>query len=195
MDHNSLAALPSTPLDARMVRTRAALRDALLFLLERKPFDQITIREIAAQSGTGYATFFRHYETKGELLNDIAAAEISALMKLALPVLFVEADSRASARMLCTYVDERRALWSALLTGGAAGTMREEFVRQTRLVPPQPATHSAWLPDDLKVIYGVSATVEVLAWWLQAGNDFAVDQVAEIIDRLIILPTVTGDNG
>src|SRR5436305_623348 len=121
MDHNSLPALSSTSLDARMVRTRAALRDALLVLLEQKPFEQITIREIAAQSGTGYATFFRHYETKGELLNDIAAAEIGGLLALALPVLFVETDSRAAARTLCAYVDERRTLWSALLTGGAAG--------------------------------------------------------------------------
>lgn len=193
MDHNLPDTLPSTSLDARMVRTRAALRDALLALLEQKPFDQITIREIAAQSSTGYATFFRHYETKGELLNDVAAAEVSALLRLTLPILLVETDSRAAARALCIYVDEHRTLWSALLTGGAAGTMREEFMRQARLVPPEPSTQSAWLPDDLKVIYGVSTTVEILAWWLQKGNDFMIEQVAEIIDRLIIAPTMTGD--
>jgi len=34
MDRKSLDEAPSTPLDARMVLTRAALRDALLVLLE-----------------------------------------------------------------------------------------------------------------------------------------------------------------
>src|SRR5277367_4584140 len=114
MDHKSLDTPPSTAMDARMVRTRAALRDGLLALLEEKPFDQITIREIAARSGIGYATFFRHHETKAALLNDLAAEEIGAVIQLALPVL-LETDSRAAARTLCAYVDQHRKLWSALL--------------------------------------------------------------------------------
>lgn len=175
-----------------MVRTRAALREALLVLLEHKPFDQITIREIAVQSGTGYATFFRHYETKAALLNDLAADQISELIKLTFPVL-IETNSRAAAGALCRYVDERRKLWSALLTGGAAGTMREEFIRQARQIPPLPSKSSTWLPDDLKVIYGVCSTVEIVAWWLQPGNDFTIEQVAEILDRLVIAPTLKGD--
>ena len=175
-----------------MVRTRAALRSALLALLEEKPFDQITIRDIAARSGTGYATFFRHHETKAGLLNDLAADEISALMKLALPVL-LETNSRAAARTLCRYVDEHRKLWSALLTGGAAGPMREEFLRQAKQIPPQRSNPDSWLPDDLRVIYGVSSTVEILTWWLQRREDFTVDQVAEILDRLVIAPTVSRD--
>ena len=55
--------------DARQVRSRHALHQALLALLEEKPFDQITVREISARAGTGYATFFRHYPTKEALLS------------------------------------------------------------------------------------------------------------------------------
>jgi AcrR family transcriptional regulator len=187
MDRKSLDEAPSTPLDARMVRTRAALRDALLLLLEEKPLDQITIRDITAQSKTGYATFFRHHETKAALLDDLVADQIRDLMQLTLPVLW-ETDTRAAARALCVYVDERRKLWSALLTGGAAGSMREEFIRQAR---PRPSNPDSWLPNDLRVIYGVSATVEILAWWLQQRQDFSVDRVAEILDRLVIAPTLT----
>lgn len=172
-----------------MVRTRAALREALLVLLEQKSFDQITIRDITAQAGTGYATFFRHHETKAALLDDLAADQISELLKLAFPVL-IESDSCAAARTLCVHVDEHRKLWSALLTGGAAGTMREEFIRQARLMPSLPASGSTWLPDDLKIIYGVSATVEILAWWLQRRHDFTIEQVAEILDRLVIAPMI-----
>jgi AcrR family transcriptional regulator len=190
MDRKSLDEAPSTPLDARMVRTRAALRDALLVLLEEKPLDQITIRDITARSKTGYATFFRHHETKAALLDDLVADQIRDLMQLTLPVLW-ETDTRAAARALCVYVNERRKLWSALLTGGAAGSMREEFIRQARQVPPRRSNADSWLPDDLRVIYGVSATVEILAWWLQQRQDFSVDRVAEILDRLVIAPTLT----
>jgi AcrR family transcriptional regulator len=172
-----------------MVRSRAALRAALLTLLEQKSFDQITIREITSEAGTGYATFFRHYETKSALLNDLAEDQISALLQLSLPVLSVK-DARPAAIALCRYVDRHRKLWTALLTGGAAGTMREEFMRQASQTPSLQIPPRAWLPDDLSTIFGVCATVEILAWWLQKGHQFSVEQVAEIIDRLVITPAV-----
>ena len=59
--------------DARQVRSRRALSGALLALLEDKPFDQLTIREISAKAGTGYATFFRHFPDKEALLGDVAS--------------------------------------------------------------------------------------------------------------------------
>ena len=73
--------------DARIIRTRAALQSALLALIERKPLE-ITIREIAPESGVHYATFFRHHGTKEELLNAIAAEEIQCLVDMTLPVVF-----------------------------------------------------------------------------------------------------------
>ena len=109
------------PSDARQVRSRKALSDALLALLEEKPFDQLTIREISARAGIGYATFFRHYPDKESLLSDVASEEITDLLARASPLL-LGIDSLEPAHALCTHVAEHRALWSALLTGGAAGT-------------------------------------------------------------------------
>ena len=59
------------------MRTRRTLLDALLRLIEARPFDQITIREIAGEAGIGYATFFRHYPSKDALLQDLASGEIA----------------------------------------------------------------------------------------------------------------------
>jgi AcrR family transcriptional regulator len=175
--------------DVRMVRTRTALRHALLRLLELKHFDQITVRDIAAEAKIGYATFFRHYESKSELLENLAEEQIGNLMALALPLL-VAADTRGSCRALCRYVDEHRAIWSALLTGGAAGAMREEFLRQAMQLGSVQVQRSSWLPVELGAIYGVGATVEILAWWLRQPRDFTLERIAEIIDRLVVTPAV-----
>ena len=169
--------------DARMVRTRAALRRALLALLERKHFDQITVRDIAAEAGIGYATFFRHHESKSELLDEVAKEQIATLMALAVPLL-AAADTRGSCLALCRYVNEHRAIWSALLTGGAAGAMREEFIRQAMQLGARQVQRSNWLPVELGAIFGVSATVEILAWWLRQPAGFGVERIAEIVDRL-----------
>jgi AcrR family transcriptional regulator len=176
-------------MDARMVRTRAALRRALLRLLGRKHFDQITVRDIAGEAKIGYATFFRHHESKSELLEEVAEEQIRNLVALALPLLVAD-DTRGSCLALCKYVNEHRAIWSALLTGGAAGAMREEFIRQAMRVGSGQVQRSSWLPVELGAIFGVSATVEILAWWLRQPHDFTVERIADIIDRLVVTPAV-----
>lgn len=187
----ALSAGPSTGLDARVARTRAALCRTLLVLLEEKPFEQVTVREIAAKAGVGYATFFRHYADKDALLNDLAAREIRDLIGMTVPILHM-IDSRASCRALCAYVWEHRKLWSALLTGGAAGAMREEFIEQAREVAADwPAVESG-VPNDLRVVLAATGVVAVLAWWLKQPEPFASDRIAEILDQLVVGASIAG---
>ncbi|MFD1958742.1 TetR/AcrR family transcriptional regulator [Novosphingobium panipatense] len=133
---NSLTGLKrEAPTDARQVRSRNALTSALLALLEEKPFDQLTIREITARAGTGYATFFRHYPTKEALLADVAAHEIEDLLARAIPALYA-ANSFESTLELCRHVHEHAMLWSALLTGGAAGSSGRSSSARRSASPP-----------------------------------------------------------
>lgn len=179
----------SAPTDARQIRSRNALHAALLALLEAKPFDQLTIREISARAGTGYATFFRHYPTKEELLNDVASEEIAALLAMTLPILH-EADSYESTLALCRYVSRHNGLWSALLTGGAAAIVRDEFIRQARGLADQIAPAHPWIPADLGVVHGTGSTIDILAWWLAKGRQYSAEQIAAILHRLVIAPLV-----
>ncbi|HWT51264.1 MAG TPA: helix-turn-helix domain-containing protein, partial [Caulobacter sp.] len=66
--------------DRRRLRSRAALTEGLLSLLEETAFDQITVQEIVQRAGVGYATFFRHFADKQALLNSLAAEEIRGLL-------------------------------------------------------------------------------------------------------------------
>lgn len=179
----------SMPTDARALRSRAALNKALLLLLEKKPFDQITVREITKDAKIGYATFFRQFASKEELLNDLAAAQIDELLNMTIPILF-RSNSFESCRALCTYVDEHRTLWAALLTGGAAGTVRSEFIRQARMWAAKTDPQDSWLPADLSVVYGTGGTIDLLAWWLGQRDHHSVERIAEILDRLIIGPVL-----
>ncbi|HEX4378136.1 MAG TPA: TetR/AcrR family transcriptional regulator [Steroidobacteraceae bacterium] len=172
-----------------MVRTRSALRRALLSLLERKQFDQIRIRDIATEAQIGYATFFRHHPSKAELLKDVAEEQISKLLDLAKPLL-VASDTQGSCLALCEYVDDHRALWTALLTGGAAGAVREEFLRQTMIKGPVDMPPVTRVPVELGAVFGVASTVEILAWWLRRPNQLSVHEIAEVIDHLVVSPIV-----
>lgn len=182
------------PNDARQVRSRNALCGALLELLQEMPFDQLTIREITARAGTGYATFFRHYPTKEALLGDVASEEIGNLLTMTATMLFAEERYRSVVAM-CEYVDAHRKLWSALLTGGAAGMVREEMLRQTRRIAEEDHPCPPWLPSDLAVVFGVGASLDIVTWWLHQDNGYAPDRIATILDRLVLAPLLAGTSG
>lgn len=185
MDQQATAA----PRETRATRTRPALLGALLALLEDKPFEQVTVREITAKAGVGYATFFRRYPDKEALLHDLAAREISHLLTMTLPILYT-VDTRASTQALCAYLWEHRKLWSALLTGGAAATLKDEFIRQAQQKAAEGPDPQSWLPGDLNVVFAVAATVEILAWWLKQDQPPSVNRMAEVLDRLVVTPSL-----
>ena len=134
--------------DARVDRSRAALRAALLALLNRRRFEDLTIRAITARAGVGYATFFRHYPDKRALLHDVAATAIGELLARAMPIAAAD-DSRGACLVLCRYVHGQRRLWRALLNGGAAATVRDEFLRQARaMVPANPLRRPGFPPTS-----------------------------------------------
>jgi AcrR family transcriptional regulator len=184
--HSANPAPASSLRDARAARSNEALRAALLALVERKPLEQITVREIAAEAGVHYATFFRHHATKEALLEDVAAEQIGRLVALTVPVLD-RADRRAAVAALCHYVNEHRTLWTALLRGGAAGAMRDELLRLSRNVAVERAPLQNWLPLELGVTCSVSLIFETLAWWLAPSHgSVAIEEVAAMLDRLLL---------
>ncbi|MBU6269212.1 MAG: TetR/AcrR family transcriptional regulator [Sphingomonadales bacterium] len=176
--------------DARILRSREALRGALLELVERHPFETITIRDITEAAGVGYATFYRHFPTKAALLDDVAAAQIRRLIGLAMSTQQRDMiDSRASCLAILSYVDQHRSLWRALLTGGAVATIREEIIQISREVAHDYEQGRSQVPEDLGFRFVASAMVETLAWWLEQGN-LSVERGAELLDRLVISPVV-----
>jgi AcrR family transcriptional regulator len=178
-----------TASDARAVRTREALRLAFLQLLELKPLDQISIRDICAEATVGYTTFFRHHPSKESLLDDVAAEQIGQLVGLSLPVAET-VDTRAASVAVFTYVNEHRKLWSTLLTGGAAGAMRAEFLRVSMEIAAERGQPDVWPPADIATILVVSSTIELLSWWLRQSKPISIEMVAEIHEAIIVTPTV-----
>jgi AcrR family transcriptional regulator len=169
------------------------LRRALLRLLDLKPLEQITIRDICEVSDVGYTTFFRHHPAKDSLLNEVAAEQIGRLVGLAISVLDTS-DTRSASLALCTYVDEHRKLWSTLLTGGAAGAMRSELMRLSTQIAATRARPGIWPPADIATTLVVSSTIELLSWWLRDRKPLTIEQVADILERVIITPAVNTES-
>lgn len=165
----------------------------MLTLLQGKPFDQITVRDICAEAKVHYATFFRHHETKESLLNAIAKDEISHLNRLTLSIRNAE-SYESGFEALCSYVADHRVLWSILLNGGAGGAMREEWLRVSMVVAKDEKPINAWLPTELGTICAATLIAETLAWWVdQPEEAYSVSEIAKILYRLLSTSIMASD--
>jgi AcrR family transcriptional regulator len=178
--------LPGGPssrgMDPRQQRSALALRNALLRLLDQKDFDEITVREIVTEAGVNNATFFRHHPDKKTFLNRVAQDEIDRLVAVSIP----SGHGLAGYVALCEYVRENKALWSALLTGGAAGVMRDRYARVARSIAADYVGVKSWLPHELSIIASTALIVETISWWLTLDNDaYSPQEIAEILERLV----------
>ena len=175
---------PRQPDDARVQRSLEALRSGFLALIEQKPLDQIAIRDITEAAGVSYPTFFRRFAGKEALLADIATAEVRHLLGLGEDA--IRRRPAASPARMCDYVAGHRPLWQALLTGGAASAMREEFMRISREIAAAGPRLNPWLPVDLAVPFVAGGIFEVLAWWMRQPDDYPVANVVALFNALII---------
>lgn len=181
----------SRPDDARARRSRAALQRALLEWMEKKPVDQISIREITATAGVSYPTFFRNYASKEELIGDIAREEIDQILALMLSLLD-KRDPHLSADAVCDYIRHRRALWTTLLTTSASSAMREEFIRVAREIVRERGQFNVGLPTELAAAWVFAGLFEILAWWLRQPEDYPVRNVSQFLEVLVLGPSTSG---
>lgn len=66
--------------DPRIRRTRLLLQDALVQLLNKKGFDEISVQDIAEEATINRATFYAHYPDKYVLLECVTASRFYALL-------------------------------------------------------------------------------------------------------------------
>ena len=58
--------------ESKYFNTATKMDIALISLLKKKPFEYITVSEICKTAGVNRSTFYLHYETVGDLLDETA---------------------------------------------------------------------------------------------------------------------------
>jgi AcrR family transcriptional regulator len=103
--------------DRRVRRTRDLLGDALVALMQEKPFDGITVQDVLDRAGVGRSTFYAHYKDKEDLfLSD--AEEFLEGMSSCLSRGGERSERVAPVQELFAHVAEKRKLYEALVASG-----------------------------------------------------------------------------
>lgn len=164
-------------MDRRQKKTRKAIFDAFIALLEKQDFAHITVQEIIDRADVGRATFYAHFETKEYLLKALCEDLFDHVLQAAVGQEHPDGHYRD-----CPITDEvflhlLRHFWQdddhirRLLSGQNDQlflryfkTSLETLVRRW-LVIRRPI--AAALPEDYVIRHVAATFVETVAWWVE----------------------------
>jgi AcrR family transcriptional regulator len=112
--------------------TRTKLMDALERLLDRDSWSDVTVRNIAAEAGVAEATYYRHFQSRSELLHACAARVLEMLEERFEALRAIAATRDDERKRLRKLVVEAvsdppgAAVMYALWTAGETGPLRAE---------------------------------------------------------------------
>jgi AcrR family transcriptional regulator len=187
-------------IDRRITRTRRLLGQALLELVQEQSFDTITIRDITERADIGYATFFRHYDSKEELLAEQMEGIIHQIEALA----GEQTDDyfRREGTLLYDHAQENELLYRGLLGGQVNARvirrLRDALIKVIRphMVGHMVAHHVGHIqaeellvPLDIAVNHVAASALEMVAWWLENDMPYSPDDMGGYYERLIIQAT------
>jgi len=171
--------------DPRVLRSRQMLMEALLRLLNRKEFDDISVQEIADEAGLNRATFYLHYPDKNALLQAMTAVRFRDLIARR-GLSFTDCDGalRAIALGVCDYLSETTGCPTQLtkmpLEGSIIPVVEGMFLEGAERHPAVPgvdakllATTAAW------AIFGAARR------WYQTPDRIPAEEMAARIEAMV----------
>jgi AcrR family transcriptional regulator len=176
----------------RVRRTQKLLREALVGLIEERGFEALTIGELTERAMVSRAAFYRNYQDKYDLVEQIFGDAMNRLLRAV-----GELGSEHPAEIWVTFFEhiaEYEQLYRALL--GSKGS--PWFVRKMRAslrnlieergqLPHGPTASAhpahtfadAFVPDLVAAMF-----VEAVTWWLEHGIPYSPTEIATRTARL-----------
>jgi AcrR family transcriptional regulator len=172
--------------DRRVKRTQRLLAEALISLTLEKGYEAVSIRDITDRADVAYATFFRHYEAKDALLDEVVDVILDDMSHLLQAGLSAPEQQAAVGTQIFAYVQAHRELCHVLF--GSRGKDRLIELLQTSEQEFPVLDASAPIPPEIANYHFMSAGIELIQWWLDHGMPYPPEQMGQIFATLILLP-------
>src|SRR5262245_33237516 len=176
--------------DARVRKTRNALGDALVALMQEKPFDTITVQDVLDRARVSRSTFYVHYSDKNDLLMS-DADEFFEAISTALSLHQDKSDRVFPVREFFGHVAEARRFVTALAASDrwhdnlelARGHFARGIEQRLAELPLSRGIPSVNRPP---IAFGLAGgLLALLAWWMDHGMRESPDHMDHIFHNLV----------
>jgi AcrR family transcriptional regulator len=176
--------------DARVRRTRDALGDALVALMQEKPFDTITVQDVLDRANVSRSTFYMHYSDKDDLLMS-DADEFFEAISMALSAHGDKSDRVFPVQEFFTHLSDVQPFFKALVKSGRyqenMELARSHFARGIERRLSELPRGKSIPPNQLPAIAftHAGALLSLLAWWLDRGMRESPAEMDELFHRMV----------
>ncbi len=166
----------------RTIMTKKLLKTALIELMQDKPINKITIKDICEQADLSRSTFYLHYTDQYDLLNDLESEAISTIMGQ-IKKITPDLDPLIVCREFTSYIHKEHTIFRTLLC------QQENLHFQIKLIEEIHKTSMELLAfsseDSIRLGYKVDfiihGSLSIFRNWIIHGFDMAEKEISELV--------------
>lgn len=177
--------------DRRVKRTKMLMRDALIALMQEKPFSKITAKDITDRADLNRATFYLHYNDVFDLLDELENEVLEGFANM-----LEEAEIRQDEAWgfplighICDYIVENPDLCRCLLlnprsvrlANKMAEIMKQKGQKVRQEMGLEVEMHKADYIHQF-ITYGAMGMVQQ---WLVEGMPLSKEEMVELTEKMI----------
>jgi AcrR family transcriptional regulator len=181
-------------IDRRVQRTEQALRQALITLILKRGYTDITVQDILDQANMGRSTFYAHFRDKEDLLlcgvETLMAEFEQGYARHTEHQLRPDISGKEISLFFFQHADENRPIFKAMI-GKPGGEVVERAAHKylTLMTEKYLGAHahnpSRRFPFDLLIQYMVASYLAVLKWWLDQSTPATPQEMNELFWDLV----------
>ncbi|MFY0665509.1 MAG: TetR/AcrR family transcriptional regulator C-terminal domain-containing protein [Natronospirillum sp.] len=157
--------------DRRVLKTREAIKKALLELMMEKDFKDITVQLISESANLNRGTFYLHYLDKFDLLNRCVEEQFNELMRVCASKGHDQNRFPTFDSILATtaYFEEHFVFYSCMLNDEGMATFRRQLHQlMAKGIAEQLNMNdiNKGMSKDILVQFMASAIVGIVEWWI-----------------------------
>ncbi len=179
--------------DPRIVRSKAALREALLRLMSRQTFASVTITDIVKEANYNRGTFYANYANKEALLDDMISEVIRDLLQAFrapyehVPVLDLN-ELHANSVKIFEHIRNHSKLYTVFTKSDALPALRERmFAALKAIMREEFVREDDDLDPELPLIYAIHGLLGLIFHWIEGGYvqpaSYMQEQLVKMLTR------------
>lgn len=183
--------------DLRIIRTKEAIRGALVKLIEEKGFEAITVKDITTVAKVNRGTFYAHYQNKYDLMTKLEDGFMHNIAQIVKKNINKDINKgkvdlpRILETALFEYLNESGDFLKAVL--GPKGnltfqTRLRDFMLNTMFGDQMPLLKEEELlvSKHYLAAYVASAHIGVIQKWLETGRKESPQEIAQFLAKLTL---------
>ena len=182
--------------ESKYFNTATKMDLALISLLKKKPFEYITVSEICETAGVNRSTFYLHYETIGDLLNETTRY----LLNVFLSYFSINTKSISLDFMNCeldelvfigdkyltpylTYIKDHKDVFATALLHTKTLGFEDIYKQMFECIfnPILDRFHYSANDRPYVMMYYLNGINAIVSEWLKNGCDKSTDEISKII--------------